>query len=181
MALFHARRLAKSKPTNLPLSGCNDAPSHVTMNPISYGAFMRHLPALVATLAFALLSTGCSSSHPPPNDIAIVQSYGGRVTPGFQGEFAGLPPMQAVDFSPERRLLTDDDFAALLPSLQRLQPYRIFISGQRISDQSIPLINKIPNLHVVAAEGTDITPEGHARIKPQGDAIERWFEGRVDN
>jgi hypothetical protein len=136
---------------------------------------MRHLPVL---FALTLILTGCTSSR---QDIATIESYGGRVTPGFEGEFAGLPPMQAVDFSPERRLLTDDDFAAIVPSLKRLQPYRLFISGHRISDRSIPLINSIPNLHVVAAEGTDITPDGHASIKPQGDAMERWFQGRVDN
>jgi hypothetical protein len=143
----------------------------------NHGATMRHLTGLFALLALVFLAGGCASKH----DIATIESYGGRVTPTYEAEWAGVPPMQAIDFSPERHLLTDEDFEALLPAIKRLQPYRLFISGQRISDKSVPLINQIPNLHIVAAEGTDITMDGHRQIKPKGDAIERWFEGRVDN
>jgi hypothetical protein len=131
---------------------------------------MRHL--LFSLLA--LTSLACTSFK---DDIATVETYGGRVTP--RESAYNFPPMQAVDFAPDRRLLTDDDFADLLPALRRLQPYRLYISGQPISDKSVPLINQIPNLHIVAAEGTDITPDGRRLIKPRGDAIERWFQGRV--
>src|SRR4051794_37427807 len=112
MPLFQARRPAKAKSPDLRLCHCNGGTSHATITFNLHGAIMRHLSGLFAVLALALLAGGCAS---PKQDIATIESYGGRVTPTYEAEWAGIPPMQAVDFSPERRLLTDEDFATLLP------------------------------------------------------------------
>jgi hypothetical protein len=112
-------------------------------------------------LALALGSGGCISNA----DLATVGSYGGYTTAQYDGIAATRRPVEAVDFSTQRRVLTDDDFEALFPALERLSPRRISLGGQRISDRSIDLLNKLPYLRVVNLEGTDITPAGWGKLR----------------
>jgi hypothetical protein len=116
-------------------------------------------PLLLLTLATAL--GGCVSN----DDLATVGRYGGYTTAQYEGLFAGRRPMQAVDFSTQRRVIDDDDFAELFPALERISPRRICLGGQHISDRSIDLLNKLPYLRVVNLEGTDVTPAGWGRLR----------------
>ena len=116
-------------------------------------------PLLLLALATAL--GGCVSN----NDLATVGEYGGYTTNQYEGMFAGRRPMQAVDFSTQRRVITDDDFATLFPALKRINPRRICLGGQRISDRSIDLLNQLPYLRVVNLEGTEVTPAGWGRLR----------------
>jgi hypothetical protein len=81
------------------------------------------------------------------------------------GPLANLAPVAAVDFSTHRRVIDDDDFAALFPSLERLSPRRICLGGQPISDRSIELLNRLPYLRVINLEGTHVSAEGLGRIR----------------
>jgi hypothetical protein len=116
-------------------------------------------PLLLLALATAL--GGCVSNQ----DLATVGEYGGYTTNQYEGMFAGRRPTQAVDFSTQRRVITDDDFAALFPALQRISPRRICLGGQPISDRTIDLLNKLPYLRVVNLEGTNVTPAGWGRLR----------------
>jgi hypothetical protein len=116
-------------------------------------------PLLLLALATAL--GGCVSDQ----DLATVGEYGGYTTVQYEGLFAGRRPMQAVDFSTQRRVINDDDFAALFPALKEISPRRINLGGQRISDRTIDLLNQLPYLRVVNLEGTDVTPAGWGRLR----------------
>jgi hypothetical protein len=116
-------------------------------------------PALLLALATAL--GGCVSD----NDLATVGEYGGYTTAQYEGLFAGRRPMQAVDFSTQRRVINDDDFAELFPALKRISPRRICLGGQPITDRSIDLLNQLPYLRVVNLEGTNVTPAGWGRLR----------------
>jgi hypothetical protein len=118
---------------------------------------------MLALLALAV--GGCAHQ----SDVATVGRYGGYTTTGYDGVLRDLPPMDAVDFSTQRAIVTDDDIEAMLPALKRLAPRRISLGGQKISDRSVDMLNEIPFLRVVNVEGTNITPAGWARLRPS-----RW-------
>ena len=118
---------------------------------------------LLALLAFAL--GGCASQ----SDLDTVGSYGGYTTPEYGGPLRELPPVASVDFSTQRRVITDDDLEAMLPALKRLCPRRMSLGGQKLTDRSIDMLNQIPFLHVVNLEGTEVTPAGWGRLH-----VSRW-------
>lgn len=119
-------------------------------------------PACLALLAaVAAVVAGCANHA----DIESVGKYGGFTSPSYSGFLAELPPVAAVDFSTLRQPVTDDDFAALFPSLQRLNPRRIGLGGQPVTDRCIDLLNQLPYLQAVNLEGTKVTPQGLARLK----------------
>jgi hypothetical protein len=126
------------------------------MNKISFAA--------VAVL-FSLCAGGCASQ----SDINTLAHYGGYTTPQWDNWLANLAPMAAVDFSPKRRVIDDDDFAALFPALRHVNPRRVSLGGQNISDKSIELLNQLPYLSSVNLEGTKVTYEGKGRLK-----LEHW-------
>jgi hypothetical protein len=105
--------------------------------------------------------TGCGSHQ----DIETVGRLGGYTTPHWGAMFAELPPVDAVDFSVERQRITDEDFAAIFPALQRLAPRRVSLGGQPITDKTIDLLNQLPWLEYVNLEGTQVTPAGRGRLK----------------
>src|SRR4051812_10385307 len=120
---------------------------------------------ILSTFAFALLLSffagGCANQH----DVDVVAHYGGYVTPQWDNWLSELTPMASVDFSPQRKVITDDDFAALFPALKHLNPRRVTLGGQKITDKSIDLLNQLPFLGSVNLEGTNVTYEGKGRLK----------------
>lgn len=118
--------------------------------------------SLCCCVVLLLLAGGCVNAH---NDIETVGRYGGYTTPTGAGPLAECPPVASVDFSTIRQVINDEDFAALFPSLQRLNPRRICLGGQNVSDRSIDLLNQLPYLVVVNLEGTKVTPQGLGRLK----------------
>ena len=126
---------------------------------------MRITPKSVAIPLLALLVValgGCTHA----SDMATVGRYGGYTTHGYDGVLVNLAPMEAVDFSTQRQVVTDDDLEAMLPALKRLAPRRISLGGQQVTDRSIDMLNEIPFLRVVNLEGTQVTPAGWARLRP---------------
>jgi hypothetical protein len=122
----------------------------------------RHLTVLSL---IALVAAGCANHA----DIEAVGRYGGYTTPTYAGPLAECPPVAAVDFSTLRQTLSDDDFEAVFPALQRLNPRRISLGGQPVSDRVVDLLNQLPYLQAVNLEGTRVTPQGFGRLK-----LARW-------
>jgi hypothetical protein len=122
---------------------------------------MKKLSFAAIAVFFALVAGGCASQH----DIDVVAHYGGYVTPQWDTWLSELAPMASVDFSPQRRVIDDEDFAALFPALRNINPRRVTLGGQKISDKSIDLLNKLPYLGSVNLEGTNVTYEGKGRLK----------------
>ena len=114
-------------------------------------------------LLLAAAALGGCARH---SDYAAVGRFGGYTTAKYEGVFTDLPPVEAVDFSTQRAIVTDDDIQTMLPALKRLAPRRISLGGQRITDRSIDMLNEIPFLRVVNVEGTQVTPAGWARLRP---------------
>jgi hypothetical protein len=123
---------------------------------------MRTPLSIVATLSLAMVMTGCAASH---KDIETVAHYGGLSTPNYGGILAECPPLEAVDFSTRRGIVTDDDLAAMLPALKRLQPRRISLGGQPITDRAIDYLNQLDYLQSLSLEGTQVSPEGRGRLR----------------
>jgi hypothetical protein len=123
---------------------------------------MRTSLQIVATLVFTLALAGCSLNHA---DVETVGRYGGYSTPAFDGYLAECPPIAAIDFSTRRQLITDDDLAAMFPAIKRLNPRRICLGGQPITDRSIELLNQLPYLQSLSLEGTQVTPQGRGRLR----------------
>jgi hypothetical protein len=122
---------------------------------------MRTSLQMVAALVLVLALAGCADHA----DVEIIGRYGGYSTPAFEGFLAECPPIDAIDFSTRRQLITDDDLAAMLPALKRLNPRRICLGGQPITDRSIDLLNQLPFLASLSLEGTQVTPQGRGRLK----------------
>jgi hypothetical protein len=128
---------------------------------------MRTIFLSLATLLFVSLSNGCADHK----DVEAVGRYGGYSTPNYDGFLAECPPLEAVDFSTRRQIITDDDLAAMLPALKRLQPRRISLGGQPITDRSIDLLNQLDYLQSVSLEGTQVTAQGRGRLR-----LSHWDE-----
>ena len=122
---------------------------------------MRTSLQMVGLLVVALALAGCADHA----DVEMIGRYGGYSTPTFDGFLAECPPIEAIDFSTRRQLITDDDLLAMLPALKRLNPRRICLGGQPITDRSIDVLNQLPFLASLSLEGTQVTPQGRGRLK----------------
>jgi hypothetical protein len=122
---------------------------------------MKKISLAAVALFCALYAGGCATQ----SDINTVAHYGGYATPQWDNWLSNLAPIAAVDFSPKRRVINDDDFAALFPALRNLNPRRVSLGGQNITDKSIDLLNQLPYLGSVNLEGTKVTYEGKGRLK----------------
>jgi hypothetical protein len=123
---------------------------------------MRKTLLSLTTVFFASILTGCVACRA---DFATVAHYGGLSTPNYNGILAECPPLEAIDFSTRRAIVTDDDLAAMLPALKRLQPRRISLGGQPITDRSIDYLNQLDYLQSLSLEGTQVSPEGRGRLR----------------
>jgi hypothetical protein len=123
---------------------------------------MRTTLLSLTAVFFASVMTGCAASRA---DFATVAHYGGYSTPTYGGILAECPPLEAIDFSTHRAVITDDDLAAMLPALKRLQPRRISLGGQPITDRSVDYLNQLDYLQSLSLEGTQVSPEGRGRLR----------------
>jgi hypothetical protein len=117
---------------------------------------------LVTLVAVATLAPGCGASR---RDGEAVERLGGVwVLTGETWSTRRLPVV-SVAFDPGERVLGDDDFAGVYPSVRRMDPLRLGLRGSHVSDRSVPLINRLPSLREVDLRDSRVTPEGRARLR----------------
>ena len=70
-----------------------------------------------------------------------------------------------IDFSERQPPLTDDEFRRLLPSLRQLRPYLLALRDSEVSNESVPLIRKLPTLMSLCLQGTRLTTTGLQQLR----------------
>ena len=123
----------------------------------------RRMPPMVTFLVVALLLPGCAG--PSRQDGEAVERLGGVwVLTGETWRTRTLPVV-SVTFDTGTHVLTDDDFAAVYPSLRRMDPFRLGLRGSHVSDRSVPMINRLPSLREVDLRETRVTQDGVSRLR----------------
>jgi len=118
---------------------------------------------LVPLVLLAILPLGCASFS--DGDGEAVERVGGLWVPTGEAWTARTAPVDSVTFDASKHVLTDEDFAAVYPSLRRMDPLHLGLRGSRVSDASVPLINRLPSLHDVDLRETRVTREGSSRLR----------------
>ena len=108
------------------------------------------------------LVAGCNGNE---HDVTTIEQYGGLTIPTYEGPLANEPPVDAVLFDPAKRVINDDDFAAVFPCIKQLSPHRLDLHGQDVSDRSVALIVGLADLRWVNVMGTKITAEGIGQLR----------------
>src|SRR5688572_23367275 len=102
----------------------------------------RRLLNLLTALSLLLLigCAGGSVSRFTMRDAELLDEYGGVVAPAANAPNLFATPVTSIVFLPDRRVLTDEEFAAVFPAVRRMDPLSLTLDGHRITDKSIPLI-----------------------------------------
>src|SRR5439155_26351036 len=111
----------------------------------------------------SLCASGCTSER----DLSQLRSYGA-------GYVWGDVPWRYkyIIFDPAIRVINDDDFAAVVPTLKRAYAYELIVDNQQISDRSIGLINQLKRFESFHLSGTNVTAAGLHRLQlPKGTKI----------
>jgi hypothetical protein len=111
----------------------------------------------------AILPLGCASFS--ERDWEAVERVGGLWVPAGEAWTARTAPIVSVTFDASQHVLTDEDFAAVHTALRRMDPLHLGLRGSRVSDRSIPLINRLPSLRDVDLRETRVTQEGSSRLR----------------
>src|SRR6185436_16743765 len=88
--------------------------------------------------------------------------------PDREGPIVRIVPVDGVMFGHGRgknRILTDDDMVVLFPVIQRMDPYRLYLTGHAISDDAVDLLNRLRSLRVLDVSGTKMTRDGLLRLR----------------
>jgi len=72
-----------------------------------------------------------------------------------------------VWFNPLERKLSDDDLVELSPALRRMDPLRLDLKGQPVTDKSIDVLNRLTSLHVLDLSKTEVTFDGLKLLHPK--------------
>jgi hypothetical protein len=118
---------------------------------------------LVPLVTLAILPLGCARFS--ERDGQAVERVGGLWVPTGEAWAARTAPIDSVTFDAGKHVLTDEDFAAVHPSLRRMDPLHLGLRGSRVSDRSVPLINRLPSLREVDLRDTGVTQEGSSRLR----------------
>lgn len=119
----------------------------------------------------ALLITGCCASSA---EVRLLESRGGYFIPRNEGFFVNCD-VERIGFH-DHGQITDEVLAELAPVLIALEPAWLDLSGQPLTDASIPVLNRIAGAGVrsISVVGTRMTPEG---IKQLPEAARRKRSG----
>ena len=125
-----------------------------------------------STRAVATLAERVADSPPwqffPKADEDVLEEYGGIFIPTGEGPIVRIVPVDGVMFGHGRgknRILTDDDMVVLFPVIQRMDPYRLYLTGHAISDDAVDLLNRLRSLRVLDVSGTKMTRDGLLRLR----------------
>jgi hypothetical protein len=100
----------------------------------------------------------------PQADEQLLGRYGGIFIPTGEGPIVRIVPVDGVMFA-KGQVLTDDDFAAVFPAIQRMDPYRLSLRGHDVSDEVVDLLNRLRSLKVLDLSGTKLTRDGLRRLR----------------
>jgi hypothetical protein len=117
---------------------------------------------LVTLLVVAVLAPGCGPSR---RDGEAVERLGGVWVLAGETWSTRRLPVVSVTFDAGEHVLSDADLAGVYPSLRRMDPLRLGLRGSRVSDRSVPLINRLRSLREVDLRDTRVTQEGRARLR----------------
>jgi hypothetical protein len=121
----------------------------------------RILTRVVCLCCIMLPSAGCAGW----DAFKDINKHGGETV--IEGMYVGLwvPPTRVYfDEVPPEQALTDDEFAAVFPSIKSLPVFKLSLANNPVSDRSAELIATdfdIVNLDVC---GTQVTPNGLKRL-----------------
>jgi hypothetical protein len=93
-------------------------------------------------------------------DIALLKRFGGGLTITEPDPASKQSRIDLVWFNPLEHKLSDEDLIDLSPALHRMNPLRLDLKGQPISDKSIDILNRLESLRVLDVSKTDVTFEG---------------------
>ena len=100
-------------------------------------------------------------------DIALLKRFGGGLTFTEPDPATKQSRIDLVWFNPLERKLSDEDLLELSPALRRMDPLRLDLKGQPITDSSINVLNRLDSLHVLDLSKTDVTFEGLKQLHPK--------------
>jgi hypothetical protein len=106
-----------------------------------------------------------SAAH--AQDIALLKRFGGGLTLTEPDAATKESRIDLVWFNPLEHKLTDEDLIELSPALRRMDPLRLDLKGQPISDKSIDNLNQLESLHVLDLSKTDVTFAGLKQLHPK--------------
>ena len=99
-------------------------------------------------------------------DEEMLDQHGGVFVPSGEGPLVHSTPVDSVRFKPEKRDLDDKEFAEVFPAIKRMDPLRLQLDGKdRLTDQSIELINQLRSLRALDVRGTGMTAAGLKRLQ----------------
>src|SRR5207249_1331975 len=78
-------------------------------------------------------------------DEELLERYGGHFVPTGEGPLVRYAPIDSIFFD-KGRVLNDEDFAAIFPAIQRMDPYLLPLARHHLSDQIIDLVNRLRSL-----------------------------------
>jgi hypothetical protein len=93
-------------------------------------------------------------------EIALLKRFGGGLTISEPDPETKTSRIDLVWFNPLEHKLSDEDLLELSPALRRMDPLRLDLKGQPITDNSIDVLNRLDSLHVLDLSKTDVTFEG---------------------
>lgn len=96
-------------------------------------------------------------------DEALLERYDGRFVPTGEGPLVRLTPVDSVYFG--TRVLNDEEFAAVFPAIQRMDPYLLPLRGHRLSDRIIDLLNRLGSPRMLDLSDTNVSYEGLRKLR----------------
>ena len=118
-------------------------------------------PAMLVSLMLMVATTGVGCAAPGVRDaIQVVERHGGSVSDD-------LPWPLSVDFSPDRpHQITDAEFEEVSVALRAFPTMTTLeLSGQGITDKSIPGIERSKSLETLILDDTRLTAGGLLQLK----------------
>jgi hypothetical protein len=93
-------------------------------------------------------------------DVALLKRFGGGLTITEPDPATRQSRIDLIWFNPLEHKLSDDDLIELSPALRRMDPLRLDLKGQPITNKSIDVLNPLDSLHVLDLSKTDVTFDG---------------------
>jgi hypothetical protein len=126
----------------------------------------RRLFNLLAAVSLAFLFSALGCHQYSERDAKLLERYGGTFVLSGEGPGRYMAPVGEIHFVDDNRALTDEDFAAVFPAVQQMDPMVLRIRGHHaISDCSVRLLNQLHSAEYIDVSGTKITAVGLSTLQ----------------